>query len=71
MGAEDYPESDPRHHTQKVQGMLQDVADHLREDIKKIDEPQAEAMFETAAEVLLGLKKAFADYEEKDEAAWE
>jgi hypothetical protein len=54
-----------------MQGRLQELADHLREDIRKIDEPQAEAMFETAAEVLLGLKKAFADYEEKDEAAWE
>ncbi len=47
-GAEDCPESDPGHHTQKVQGM-----------------------FETAAEVLLGLKKAFADCEEKEETAWE
>jgi len=71
MGAEDCPGSDPIHHTQKVRGMLQDLADHLREDIRKIDEPQAEAMFETAAEVLLGLKKAFEDYEEKQEAAWE
>jgi hypothetical protein len=27
-------------------------------------------MFETSAEVLVGLKKAFSDYEQKDEAAW-
>jgi len=27
-------------------------------------------MFETAAEVLTGLIKAFSDYEEKNEAAW-
>lgn len=60
----------PRHHTSKVQDMLQDLIDHLREDIHKIDEPQAEALLETSAEVLEGLKKAFKHYEEKNEAAW-
>jgi hypothetical protein len=30
---------DPRHHTQKMQKTLQDIKDHLREDIKKVDEP--------------------------------
>jgi hypothetical protein len=62
--------SDPRHHTQQMQQRLQETADHLREDIQKVDEPQLRAMFETAAEVLLGLKKAFADYERKNEPAW-
>jgi hypothetical protein len=27
-------------------------------------------MFETSAEVLTGLKKAFSDYEQKSESAW-
>ena len=31
---------------------------------------QLEAMFETSAEVLSGLKKAFSDYEQKNESAW-
>jgi len=61
---------DPRHHTQKMQARLQETIDHLREDIEKVDEPQLKAMFETAAEVLGGLKKAFSDYEKKNEAAW-
>jgi hypothetical protein len=43
---------------------------HLREDIQKVDEPQLKAMFETSAEVLSGLVKAFGDYEKKNEAAW-
>ena len=30
----------------------------------------SKAMFETAAEVLTGLKKAFSDYEQKNESAW-
>ncbi|MER9303068.1 hypothetical protein NKJ06_17055 [Mesorhizobium sp. M0293] len=64
------PDRDPLHHTQKMQARLQDTIDHLREDIGKVDEPQFKAMFETAAEVLGGLKKAFSDYEQKNEAAW-
>jgi hypothetical protein len=63
-------ERDPRHHTQKMQKALQDIRNHLREDIKKVDEPQLKAMFETSAEVLSGLEKAFKDYEQKNESAW-
>ena len=61
---------DPRHHTQKMQRALQDIRTHLREDIQKVDEPQLKAMFETSAEVLGGLEKAFRDYEQKNEKAW-
>ena len=61
---------DPLHHTQKMQRRLQDTMNHLREDIGKVDEPQLKAMFETAAEVLGGLIKAFRDYEQKNEPAW-
>jgi hypothetical protein len=61
---------DPRHHTQKMQQRLQEFIGHLREDITKVDEPQLKAMFETAAEVLGGLRKAFSDYEQKNEPAW-
>jgi hypothetical protein len=63
-------ESDPRHHTEKMQARLQETIDHLRSDIDKVSEPQLRAMFETAAEVLTGLKKAFSDYEKKNEKAW-
>jgi len=63
-------ERDPRHHTQNMQKALQEIRDHLRADIEKVDEPQLKAMFETAAEVLGGLIKAFHDYEQKNEAAW-
>jgi len=31
---------------------------------------ELKAMFETAAEGLLGLRKAFSDYEQKNETAW-
>jgi uncharacterized membrane-anchored protein YhcB (DUF1043 family) len=61
---------DPRHHTQKMQKKLEEVKQHLREDIEKVDEPQLKAMFETSAEVISGLQKAFQDYEQKNEPAW-
>jgi hypothetical protein len=53
-----------------MQHRLQEIMNHLREDIGKVDEPQLKAMFETSAEVLGGLIKAFRDYEQKNEAAW-
>ena len=63
-------DSDPHHHTQKMKQRLQETMDHLREDIEKVDDPKFKAMFETAAEVLGGLKKAFGDYENKNESLW-
>jgi len=46
------------------------LVDHLRGDIEKIDDPKAQALFETAAEVISGLDTAFEHYEEKSERAW-
>ncbi len=63
-------ETDPLYHTQNVGRMLNDLIAHLREDVNKIDEPQAKALFEVSAEVLSGLQKAFEHYESKSEKAW-
>ena len=65
-----YDESDPRHHTQKLKQMLNDIANHAREDVRKVSDPKAQALFETAAEVLDGLAKAFRDFEQRREEAW-
>jgi len=43
--------------------MLEGVIQHLREDITKINEPRAQAMFETSAEVLIGMRTAFEHYQ--------
>jgi hypothetical protein len=61
---------DPRHHVEKMKDQLQKTIAHLREDVTKVDDPQFKALFETSAEVLGGLVKAFNDYERRSEAAW-
>lgn len=66
----DLETSDPKAHTQNIKEELQKLADHLRKDIKRIDDAKAEALFETSAEVLIGLKTAFTHYEEGEEEAW-
>ena len=59
-----------RNHTQKMQKRLKDTITDLRQDIDDVEEPKLRAMFETSAEVLGGLVKAFQDYEQKNETAW-
>ena len=62
--------NNPIHHTQKIKARMGQLIEHLREDVGKVTEPKAKALFETSAEVLAGLVRAFADYEKKSEAAW-
>jgi hypothetical protein len=65
-----YAENDPRHHTAKLKQMLRDVAAHAREDVGKVSDPKAQALFETTAEVVLGLEKAYQDFEDRNERGW-
>ena len=62
--------NNPIHHAQKIKARMKQLIDHLREDVGKVTEPKAQALFETSAEVLTGLVKAFGDHENKSEAAW-
>jgi hypothetical protein len=70
MNNPDFPENDPRHHTANIKRMLDDTAQHAREDVEKVQDPKAKALFETTAEVLGGLRKAYDDFERKNEGAW-
>ena len=63
-------DKDPRHHTRQQAERLRETVAHLRADVTKVDDPRAQALFETAAEVLSGLEKAFRDYEQGTERAW-
>ena len=58
------------HHTQKIKARMRQLVEHLRSDVGKVMEPKAQTLFETSAEVLTGLIKAFDDYEKKNEEAW-
>ncbi len=63
-------ENDPRRHTANIQQMLGEVRDHVREDAGKVDDPKAEALFETTAEVLQGLITAYQHFDRRAEEAW-
>jgi hypothetical protein len=70
-GEAKYAENDPRHHTLKIKAMLRDSMQHMREDVTKVDDPKARALFETSAEVLGGLITAYDHFEQRSEAAWQ
>ena len=61
---------DPLHHTTHIKQMLNDLVYHVREDVAKVSEPKAQALFEATAEVLRGLATAYDHYETKAEPAW-
>jgi hypothetical protein len=63
-------ESNPCTHTARIKTQLEDLSNHLREDVGKMNDAQAKALFEVSAEVIDGLHKAFSDYEKKNEKAW-
>ena len=61
---------DPHTHSVNIREMLTNVIEHAREDIHKVDDPSAKALFETTAEVLIGLRTAYEHFEQKSEEAW-
>jgi hypothetical protein len=62
--------NDPMAHVSNLKSEFTSLIEHLRSDISKIEDRSAKALFETSAEVLIGLKKAFSDFESKSEPAW-
>lgn len=70
MIIDDHDSPDPAVHTTAVAEKLGELLDHLRGDVDKVGEPRAQALFETAAEVLAGLRTAFVHYGEHKETAW-
>jgi hypothetical protein len=70
MTAPSPTDRDPRHHTANIKNMLSEAREHCREDVSRVDDAKAQALFEVTAEVLQGLIKAYEDYEKRAEAAW-
>ena len=62
--------AEPCHQTAKLRRMLEEVAAQARADVGNVDEPKAQALFETTAEVLRGLVTAFEHYDRAIEPAW-
>jgi fido (protein-threonine AMPylation protein) len=61
---------DPREHTRKIKSMLRETMEHVRQDVPRVSDPKAQALFETSAEVLGGLITAYEHFEQRSEAAW-
>ncbi len=66
-----YADNDPRHHSTRIKTMLREVMEHAREDVTRVSDPKAQALFETSAEVLDGLITAYEHFEQKNETAWQ
>src|ERR1035437_4374878 len=66
----DESSTDPAVHSAHLQQEISGLIDHLRRDVARAPEPQFQALLETSAEVLGGLRKAFEDYARHSEPAW-
>jgi len=62
--------SDPQVHSEHIRRQLDELIQHARADIGRVSEPRFQALLETTAEVLTGLKTAFQHYGDKSEGAW-
>jgi hypothetical protein len=63
--------AEPAVHSQHLQASLTELIDHLRKDVERVSEPRFQALMETGAEVLSGLRTAFVHYDQQNgEKAW-
>ena len=70
MSAPHAERTDSRQYAMQLHDMLRDVRDRARDDINRVRDGKAQALFETTAEVLQGLMKAYEDFDEGSEFAW-
>ncbi|HEU5434113.1 MAG TPA: hypothetical protein VFU81_20755 [Thermomicrobiales bacterium] len=70
MTSQTAAKTDARRAADEIKGMLDDVIQRARRDIGEIDDPRAKALFETTAEVLIGLETAYQHYAQGTEQAW-
>jgi len=71
MSVQHLQTSDATAHSANVRASMIELIQHLRRDIDKVNEPKAQALFETSAEVLQGLVTAFEHYEAGREAGFQ
>ena len=61
----------PQEHAQHIAHMLLDAQRECRADSERVNDPKAQALFETVAEVLGGTMKALNDYSNRTERVWQ
>lgn len=62
--------TDPKEHAQNIERYIYELKNFCHEEIKAVSDPKAKALFETTAEVLGGLEKAYSDYQSENLGAW-
>ena len=60
---------DPRAHAGNIVQMLIELIEHVRDDIERVIDPKAQVLFETSAEVLIGLRTACEHFRGRSEKA--
>ena len=70
MSSKTINSTDPKVHSGEIQHKLEDLVEYVRRDIANVSEPRFQALLETTAEVLIGLRTAFGDYSESKEKDW-
>lgn len=60
-----HAENSPLRESAGAKELMKELVVQLREGAKSVEEPKAQAMLETSAQVIKGLLKAFDDYEKK------
>jgi hypothetical protein len=61
----------PQEHADHIAHMLMEAQRECRADIERVNDPKAQALFETVAEVLSGTTKALTDYSQHSEQVWQ
>lgn len=61
----------PQQHAQNITQLLQQAQQKCRANIEQVDDPKAQALFETVAEVLGGAMTALEHYQLGSEQAWQ
>ena len=61
----------PQQHAQRIATMLQQAQQECRAGISRVNDPKAQALFETIAEVLGGAMTALNHYQSGSEQAWQ
>jgi len=62
--------SDAKEHAQHIEKYITALKNLCHDEIKFVSDPKAKALFETSAEVMNGLEKAFSDFQSENEGAW-